>query len=48
MSPKRPKKIAPKGRTMKPAANANSAKMKAEPSSSPLKKALAMMADKEP
>ena len=48
MSPRRPKKMAPKGRTMKPAANASSAKMNAEPESSPLKNCLAMMAASEP
>ena len=48
MSPKRPKKIAPKGRTMNPAANASKAKMKAEPSSKPLKNCLAMIAANEP
>ena len=48
MSPRRPKKIAPKGRTINPAAKANSAKIKAEPSSKPLKNCFAMMAAKEP
>ena len=48
MSPRRPNTSAPKGRTMKPAAKASSAKMKAEPSSSPLKNCLAMMAASEP
>ena len=48
MSPKRPNTSAPKGRTIKPAANASSAKMKAERSSRPLKNCLAMIAAKEP
>ena len=48
MSPNRPNINAPKGRTIKPAANASSAKMKAEPSSKPPKNCLAMMAAKEP
>ena len=48
MSPKRPNTSAPKGRTMKPAANASSAKMKAEVGSSPEKNCLAMMPASEP
>jgi hypothetical protein len=40
MSPKRPNTSAPKGRTMKPAAKASSAKMKAEPSSRPAEELL--------
>ena len=48
MSPRRPKKIAPNGRTMKPAAKASSAKMNAEPASSPEKNCLAMIAASEP
>ena len=48
MSPSRPNTSAPKGRTMKPAAKASSAKMKADPASSPLKNCLAMMAASDP
>ena len=48
MSPKRPNTKAPKGRTMKPAANASKAKMKAAPASKPEKNCLAMMAASEP
>ena len=48
MSPRRPNTMAPNGRTMKPAAKASSAKMKAEPASRPLKNCFAMMAAKEP
>ena len=48
MSPRRPNTSAPKGRTMKPAAKASSAKMNAADGSSPLKNCLAMMAAKEP
>ena len=48
MSPSRPNNNAPKGRTMKPAANASRAKMKAEPGSRPAKNFFAMMAASEP
>ena len=48
MSPRRPNTSAPKGRTMKPAAKASSAKMKAEVGSSPAKNCLPMMAASEP
>ncbi len=48
MSPRRPNTSAPKGRTMKPAAKASNAKMKAEVGSSPEKNCLAMMAASEP
>jgi len=48
MSPSRPNTSAPNGRTMKPAANASSAKMKADVGSSPEKNCLAMMAASEP
>ena len=47
-SPKRPNTNAPNGRTMKPAANASKAKMKAEPASKPEKNCLAITAAKEP
>ena len=48
MSPRRPNTSAPKGRTMNPAAKANSAKMNPEVGSSPAKNCLAMMAAREP
>ena len=48
MSPRRPNTSAPNGRTMKPAAKASSAKMKAEVGSSPAKNCLAMMAASDP
>ena len=48
MSPSRPKKIAPKGRTAKPAAKAISAKMKAAVGLTPEKNCTAMIADSEP
>ena len=48
MSPRRPKTSAPNGRTMKPAAKASSAKMKAVLGSVPAKNCLAMMAASEP
>lgn len=48
MSPSRPNTSAPNGRTMKPAAKASSAKMKAEVGSRPAKNCLAMIAASEP
>ena len=48
MSPSRPNTSAPNGRTMKPAANASKAKMKADVGSSPAKNCLAMIAASEP
>ena|GEM_PF-3408106 len=48
MSPSRPKTSAPNGRTMKPAAKASKAKMKADVGSRPAKNCLAMMAANDP
>ena len=47
-SPRRPNTSAPKGRTMKPAAKASSAKMNAEVLSRFVKNCLAMIAASEP
>ena len=47
-SPKRPNKIAPNGRTIKPAAKANKAKMNAVLGSVPAKNCLAIIAASEP
>ena len=48
MSPNRPKKMAPKGRTKNPAANPNKVTMNAALLSKPLKNCLAMMSAKAP
>ncbi|MNO08720.1 hypothetical protein D3C81_2315230 [compost metagenome] len=48
MSPRRPNTMAPNGRTAKPAAKANRAKMKEVVSLTPAKKCLAMIAAREP
>ncbi len=48
MSPRRPKKIAPNGRTRKPAAKAISEAMNAAVGSSAAKNCLPMMAASEP
>ena len=47
-SPRRPKMIAPKGRTAKPAAKASSVKMSRVAGSSAVKKFAAMIADITP
>ncbi len=48
MSPRRPNRMAPNGRTAKPAANASSAKMNAVVSLTPAKNCLLMIAASEP